>query len=220
MATPHVAGVAALVWSHFPGCSAPQIRNVLLKTAKDKGTPGCDVEYGFGIVQAKAAYDLLTTGGCTAGGSLDGDGTAPVAGCARENLLPCSSHGECNDSNSCTQDSCNNPGINGFCVNSPIAGCTECGNGICEDGEGFFTCPDDCSCADDANCQCTDNPEGWYDIDGPTYDCAWYSQGSNCASYGDGYANNGVTANMACCVCDGGTKTPVEPLPQCLSDSE
>ena len=34
MATPHVAGVAALVWSHFPDCTAWQIRNVLAKTAK------------------------------------------------------------------------------------------------------------------------------------------------------------------------------------------
>ena len=69
MATPHVAGVAALVWSYFPTCSNNQIRNVLIKTAKDRGTAGCDVNYGWGIVQAKAAYDLLKSQGCAAGGT-------------------------------------------------------------------------------------------------------------------------------------------------------
>jgi subtilisin family serine protease len=68
MATPHVAGVAALVWSHFPRCSNNQIRNVLIKTSMDRGLTGCDEYYGHGIVQAKAAYDLLNTTGCTAGG--------------------------------------------------------------------------------------------------------------------------------------------------------
>ena len=69
MATPHVAGVAALVWSYFPTCSNNQIRNVLIKTAKDRGTAGCDVNFGWGIVQAKAAYDLLASQGCAAGGT-------------------------------------------------------------------------------------------------------------------------------------------------------
>ena len=37
MATPHVSGVAALVWGQFPQCSAERIRQVLNTTAKDKG---------------------------------------------------------------------------------------------------------------------------------------------------------------------------------------
>mmetsp|Transcript_9640 Transcript_9640/g.13646 ORF Transcript_9640/g.13646 Transcript_9640/m.13646 type:complete len:687 (+) Transcript_9640:353-2413(+) len=68
MATPYVAGVAALVWSHFPSCSNNQIRNALIKTAKDVGPTGCDSTYGHGIVQAKDAYDLLASEGCQAGG--------------------------------------------------------------------------------------------------------------------------------------------------------
>ena len=68
MATPHVAGVAALVWSYFPECSNNQIRNVLIKTAIDRGSSGCDQLYGHGVVQAKAAYDLLAAQGCDAGG--------------------------------------------------------------------------------------------------------------------------------------------------------
>ena len=73
MATPHVAGVAALVWNHFPQCTANQIRNVLLLTAQDKGDAGCDDKYGYGIVKARAAYDLLTQRGCEAGDSEDAE---------------------------------------------------------------------------------------------------------------------------------------------------
>jgi subtilisin family serine protease len=62
MATPHVSGVAALVWSHFPGKSNVEIRNALAATALDAGPPGRDDAYGFGIVQAKAAYDYLACG--------------------------------------------------------------------------------------------------------------------------------------------------------------
>ena len=64
MATPHVSGVAALVWSHFPQCSAKQIRQVLNASAMEIGRPGKDPEFGFGLVQAKAARDRLAATGC------------------------------------------------------------------------------------------------------------------------------------------------------------
>lgn len=69
MATPHVAGVAALVWSHFPSCSNEQIRSALNATAEDRGSSGRDNKYGYGIVKAKAAYDYLQNSDC--GGSVD-----------------------------------------------------------------------------------------------------------------------------------------------------
>lgn len=65
MATPHVAGVAALVWSHFPNCSNSEIRVALTTTAEDLGDAGRDNAYGYGLVQAKAAYDYLSANGCT-----------------------------------------------------------------------------------------------------------------------------------------------------------
>ena len=64
MATPHVSAVAALVWSYFPKCSASQIRSSLDKSAMDLGTPGRDPYYGYGLVQAKAAYERIRTMGC------------------------------------------------------------------------------------------------------------------------------------------------------------
>ncbi|MBY6191249.1 S8 family serine peptidase [Microbulbifer agarilyticus] len=81
MATPHVAGVSALVWSHFPACSASQIRNALVSTAEDLGTAGRDNAYGYGLVQAKAAADYLTANGCdTNGGGDDGGNDKPCRG--------------------------------------------------------------------------------------------------------------------------------------------
>ncbi|MES2322198.1 MAG: S8 family serine peptidase [Pseudomonadota bacterium] len=65
MATPHVAAVAALVWSYFPTtCTGAKLRTSLTKSAQDLGAVGRDVKYGFGLVQAKAAYDRIRTYGC------------------------------------------------------------------------------------------------------------------------------------------------------------
>ena len=49
------------------------------------------------------------------------------------------------------------------------------------------------------DCDCLDSPLNWYDRDGSTYDCDWYSVGSRCASHGNGYARDGTVANKACC---------------------
>jgi subtilisin family serine protease len=64
MATPHVSAVAALVWSYFPTCTAAQIRTSLNNSALDLGPAGRDTKYGFGLVQAKAAYDRMLSLGC------------------------------------------------------------------------------------------------------------------------------------------------------------
>jgi len=63
MATPHVAGVAALVWSNHAGVSNADVRAALGATAEDLGAAGRDVAYGYGLVQAKAASDFLGGGG-------------------------------------------------------------------------------------------------------------------------------------------------------------
>lgn len=53
-ASPHVTGVAALMYSR--GITDPtEIREILLDTAEDLGTPGFDVYYGHGLVNAYAA---------------------------------------------------------------------------------------------------------------------------------------------------------------------
>ncbi|WP_334015716.1 S8 family serine peptidase [Alteromonas sp. S167] len=83
MATPHVAGGAALVWSYFPQCSNTQIRNALNATAKDKGAAGRDNFYGYGLMQLADAYNFLNTNGCDGSGNGGGGsepGVEPVSG--------------------------------------------------------------------------------------------------------------------------------------------
>lgn len=64
MATPHVSAVAALVWSLHPTCTAAQMRISLNNSAMDLGAGGRDVNFGYGLVQAKTAHDRITSRGC------------------------------------------------------------------------------------------------------------------------------------------------------------
>jgi subtilisin family serine protease len=76
MAAPHVSGVAALLLSQTPGLSANQLRDILLGTALDLGSPGRDDFYGHGMVQALAAL----TGGQGLPGALSVHLTEEVTG--------------------------------------------------------------------------------------------------------------------------------------------
>ena len=64
MATPHVAGVIALLRMLHPQCDVNAIRRVIAYTAKDLQTKNCDWQTGHGLIQAKTAYDRLALGNC------------------------------------------------------------------------------------------------------------------------------------------------------------
>jgi hypothetical protein len=55
MASPHVAGTAALVWAAEPGLTNFAVRTRLQQTADDLGDPGIDYWYGYGLVDAYEA---------------------------------------------------------------------------------------------------------------------------------------------------------------------
>jgi subtilisin family serine protease len=75
MATPHVSGVAALVWGEKSSCTNAQVRSALTGSAQDLGAAGRDVYHGYGLVQAQAAIAKLGTNcGGTAGGGGGGKG--------------------------------------------------------------------------------------------------------------------------------------------------
>ncbi len=61
MASPHVAGVAALVKSLNPALTNSEVRNILETTAEDLGAAGWDQYFGYGLVDAYAA--CLEAGG-------------------------------------------------------------------------------------------------------------------------------------------------------------
>jgi subtilisin family serine protease len=56
MATPHVAGVASVVFFRNPGATAASVRSTLTSTVDDLGPAGRDPAFGFGRVNlCKAA---------------------------------------------------------------------------------------------------------------------------------------------------------------------
>jgi serine protease len=59
MACPHVAGVAALIFSaaHY-NITPAEVSNILFDSAQDLGTPGRDDIFGYGLVDAYAALTL------------------------------------------------------------------------------------------------------------------------------------------------------------------
>jgi subtilisin family serine protease len=70
MASPHVAGAAAIIWSADPTKSNTAVRNAMNSTALDLGAAGRDNNFGYGLVQTLAATEALLGGG---------GGTEPVA---------------------------------------------------------------------------------------------------------------------------------------------
>ena len=282
MATPHVSGVAALIWSRDTTRSAVEIRQALQESAEDLGAPGRDDSFGHGLVRADLAMAYLDSGftpsptaaptpappctdepegwhdidgsfyncawyaqgnNCAAyGDSYANNGiTANMACCACGGGVPdgppataaptvsptlsptppptCGDEPNWHDSDGVTfncewyaqKTNCavygDNYENNGKTAN---AACCVCGGGLGNPSPSaaptVTTTAEPSASPTAAATQCTDAPEGWYDIDGPYYDCEWYSIGSYCEFYGDGYANNGVTANMACCACGGGNQ--------------
>lgn len=65
MASPHVAGVAALLLGADPMLTPGAVRAIIEGTARDRGPAGWDASYGWGAVDAAAALAAVTGGGPT-----------------------------------------------------------------------------------------------------------------------------------------------------------
>jgi hypothetical protein len=82
MASPVVAGISGLVveqWRKTFGGASPtpqQLKTLLIAGAKDLGTPGPDYIYGFGLVDAKGAVDLIRNDGLRNGTLARGESKA------------------------------------------------------------------------------------------------------------------------------------------------
>jgi len=108
MATPHVVGVAALVWSNHLDCSNDEIRAALNATATDLGPAGVDTAYGNGLVQALGADSYLNANGCGGdggdGGGGDGGGGGGGGTC---DLAPVGA--SCTSDADCCSNKCKGP---------------------------------------------------------------------------------------------------------------
>ncbi|MGD9688920.1 MAG: S8 family serine peptidase [Phycisphaerales bacterium] len=76
MATPHVAGVAGLLVGYFgeSNVDVADLRFALESSAEDLGDPGRDDLYGWGLVRADLARDVLATLVDTCAADFNGDG--------------------------------------------------------------------------------------------------------------------------------------------------
>jgi len=127
MATPHVSAVAALVWSQVPGATNQQIRDALDSTALDRGVPGRDFAYGYGIVQAKAALDFL------GGGSTCTPTEAFEVSCSDGLDNDCDGAVDANDTD--CQGTCSLGGLGASCTAN-----SQCCSNTCKGKPGKKTC--------------------------------------------------------------------------------
>ncbi len=60
MASPHVAGLAALVLARRPSLTNEEVRQVLRTSADDQGETGVDLDFGHGRIEAAAALNVTS----------------------------------------------------------------------------------------------------------------------------------------------------------------
>ncbi len=89
MASPHVAGAAALLWARCPSLSNDRVRSLLRDLAEDLGAPGWDNCYGYGLVRVPVYEVTLSISPPEArgppGGTLSYEVTVTNSGNAADN---------------------------------------------------------------------------------------------------------------------------------------
>jgi bacillopeptidase F len=73
-AAPHVSGVMSLLVEAFPCATVSDVDSALKDSAYDLGVPDADNDYGYGLIDSVAAYDVLSNAGIPVGTDADGDG--------------------------------------------------------------------------------------------------------------------------------------------------
>jgi bacillopeptidase F len=83
LSAPHVSGVMALLLSAFPETRVEALEAVLKESATDLGAAGADNSYGYGLVNAETAFNLLNDAILGIANPVDGSllfGHLPVGG--------------------------------------------------------------------------------------------------------------------------------------------
>lgn len=155
MATPHVSGTAALVLKAHPEMTNLDVRKTLGDTAVHLGTPGRNIQYGYGRIDAKAAVDQtpppLKKYACSG---------APDFQCIEDPNGPFDSLAAC-------QAACQGPQKKYRCSGTPDFQCIEDPNGPYDN---LAACQAACKsptvkyrCTGAPNYQCVEDPNGPYD---------------------------------------------------------
>ena len=84
MATPHVAGAIALMLEANPTLDHAAVKQILMDTAVDLGSPGMDIEFGAGRVDAYAAVQAALQGNSDTAGLVNA--TVPFGSYVSGNL--------------------------------------------------------------------------------------------------------------------------------------
>ncbi|MGE0824069.1 MAG: S8 family serine peptidase [Candidatus Binatia bacterium] len=130
MASPHVAGAAALLLGEDPSLEPPDVRDYLTSTARDRGAVGKDTVYGWGVLDVGAALAALNggappSGECTVNADCnDGLYCNGIETCV-SGTCQAGTPVNCNDVFACTVDSCNE--TTDACDHIP-------NNALCNDG--------------------------------------------------------------------------------------
>ncbi|MEA3282212.1 MAG: S8 family serine peptidase [Euryarchaeota archaeon] len=92
MATPHVAGVAALLIEYNPYVTPSEVKDILHSISLDKGGMGPDNTYGWGVVDSVAALDNVSAIRITldAGGPYDPGDRVTITGSISNRTIPIS----------------------------------------------------------------------------------------------------------------------------------
>lgn len=156
MATPHVAGVAALLWSYFPECTNNQIRNAMLNSVREppaidpQNIPEAwDIFYGFGTVNAGQAFELLSSRGCVGAGGrfpneAQGETLSDMAFGGSEQLtFGCTSDDHCSSQES------------NLCIGEQVC---DLSTNTCVEGTPPVDCDDGIPCTEDV-CDPSRDPE-------------------------------------------------------------
>jgi subtilisin family serine protease len=207
MASPHVAGLAALVLDSDPTLSPSAVRQIIRDGAIDLGPAGFDTGYGFGRIDVINSLSLVqpcqSDADCDDGWFCNGAETCDLgSGACQPGTDPCPGQSCDETGDVCLTPACDDDGICeagedcNSCPNDCFSGGSGvCGNGLCEgNGEDCFSCSQDCRCAGGRNCNgcCGDG------VCGPAGE-----NGSNCPADCDGSFEPPAASCCGDTVCEG-----------------
>jgi len=248
MASPHVAGLAALILEADPGLTPAEVRQIIRDGAIDLGPievinslslvgPGCTTNADCDDADA-CTIDSCDSGTCSNtpiscddSDACTTDSCNPINGCANDPI-------NCDDGDPCTTDSCdpasgcqnvepacydNDGCCPTGCDNANDNDCPSfvCGNGVCESGEDCNTCATDCFAGSGASCGngVCEAGDG-EDCKSCAADCNGKQNGrpSDRFCCGDGDGQNPVGCGDSRCTGSGNTCTDTPSVGSCCGD--